>query len=94
MQLIIRLKFSLNLKNFTNRLKDCVFKCHLNVVVHKTFPFNTSVSLYVKLLNILMSAYYVVVRKDENLATGLCWWHLPMCTAEFAEIFLVVDNAC
>jgi len=61
MQLIIRLKFSLNLKNFNNRLKECVFKCHLNAVVHKTFPFNTSVSVHVKLLNILMPAYYVIV---------------------------------
>jgi len=76
MQLLIRLKYSLNLKYFTSRLKECVFKCHLNAVVHKTFPFNTSVSLHVKLLNVLMPAYYVIVWKDEHLATGQAWWHL------------------
>jgi len=56
MQLIIKLKFSLNLRNFTNILNECVFQCHPNAVVHQTFPFNTSVSLHVKLLNILMPA--------------------------------------
>ena len=76
MQLIMRLKFSLNFKNFTSLLKECVFKCHLNTVVHQTFSFNISVSLYGKLLNILMPAYYVIFWKDENLAIGLCRWHI------------------